>query len=76
MFIIQGYWKDLHTEAQYERVHAGDFAGWLYLLYSEKHMPHHAQYEYIHYDIDKAISGITGDSPKVMVLVNECFRQA
>ena len=68
-----GYWKDKNTEAQYERVRAGDFAGWLYLLYSEKQTPVNAQYEYIHYDIDKAISVITGDSPKVMVLVNECF---
>lgn len=67
------FWKEMMTEEQHKRVRARDFAGWLHLLYSEKLTPHGTQYEYIDDDVDKAIAAVTGESPKVIPLVSECF---
>lgn len=67
-------WKESNTNAQYERVLANDFAGWLNLVIRQNKTPHWKQYVYIDDDLDKAISNISDDaSPNVTVLVNECF---
>jgi len=66
-------WKEFTTEDQYDCVRADDFSGWLNLIRTEQKIPLGAQHAYIDNDVDKAISLITGVSPRVIVLVNECF---
>jgi len=67
------YWETDETEAQYSRVLQGDFHGWMELIFAEQEVPHGPQYTFIHEDIDKAIELISGDSPEVIALINECF---
>jgi len=66
-------WKTVHTEAQYAKVREGDFASWIELVYRENHIPSNAQFRYLDDNVDQAIALISGDSPNVTVLVNECF---
>jgi hypothetical protein len=43
-------------------------------VYKENFIPpHDAQFEYVDDDVDQAIALISGDSPNVTVLINECF---
>jgi hypothetical protein len=42
--------------------------------YKKIFIPHDAQFEYVdNEDVDQAIALISGDSPNVTVLINECF---
>jgi hypothetical protein len=66
-------WKTMNTEAQYAKVREGDFASWIELVYKENHIPSNAQFRYLDDNVDQAIALISGDSPNVTVLVNECF---
>jgi len=68
-----GTWEEENTKAQYARVLDGDFAGWMELIFLEDSIPLDPQYTYIDEDVDKAIELITGNSPNVTILVNECF---
>lgn len=63
----------MNTPAQYEQVRQGNFGAWLHLVFAEKHIPLGSQYSYFANTVDKAISIITGDSPNVTILLNECF---
>jgi hypothetical protein len=42
-------------------------------VYTQDSTPQNAQYEYVDDDIHQAIISISGESPNVTVLVNECF---
>jgi hypothetical protein len=43
-------------------------------VYKENFIPpHDAQFEYVDDDVDQAIALISGDSPNLTVLINECF---
>ena len=66
-------WEEMNTDAQYRRVKEGDFHGWMELVFVEQEMPHGTQYHFIDDNVDKAISLITGKSPNVTVLMNECL---
>jgi hypothetical protein len=72
-WVEEQLWKEMHTKSQYEKVREGDLANWIELVYKENYIPHDAQFEYVDDDVDQAIALISGDSPNVTVLINECF---
>jgi hypothetical protein len=73
-WVEEELWKEMHsTKAQYEKVREGDLASRIELEYKENFIPHDAQFEYVDDDVDRAIALISGDSPNVTVLINECF---
>jgi len=73
---IYPWWNESSTEAQNRMIVAGDFGGWLRKLKKEDGsyatgIPY--QKNFIHFDADRAISIITGDRPRVLALLTECF---
>jgi len=71
-------WRHMYTKQQYNRLCAGDLDGWVELLHKQGANHNHAIYQYRHLDDDheKAISLIQGNSPKVYILLSECFEES
>jgi hypothetical protein len=73
-------WKRSFTEKQYDRVCAGDLEGWLELLHTENGgQTLGIPYQYRIFDahnITNAISLIQGDSPHIVVLLQECYEES